>query len=213
MTKLLFKDLTLAAHPTMYVFTLLGCLVIVPSYPLTVIFMFGCLAQYITLTYSRETNDNWFTAVLPVTKREVVRARCLLAVLAQTAQLLLSVPFAVLRGMLNLPNNVVGIDANVAWYGIGFIIFAVFDLVFFPVYYRTGYKSGKAFILAMIPVVIMMAATEAAAHFPALGFLDSTAPCDLVRQIPLLIAGIVIYAAAMFAACRISENRFEKVNL
>ena len=213
MTKLLFKDLTLAAHPTMYVFVLLGCLVIVPSYPLTVIFMFGCLAQYITLTYSRETNDNWFTAVLPVTKREVVRARFFLAALAQTVQLFVSVPFAALRCMLNIPNNAVGIDANVAWYGIGFIIFAVFDLVFFPVYYRTGYKSGKAFILAMIPVVIMMAASEAASHFPALGFLDSTAPCDLVRQIPLLITGIVIYAAAMFTACRISENRFEKVDL
>ncbi len=63
--KLLFKDLTLAAHPTMYIFTLLGCLVIVPSYPMTVVFMFSCIAQYITFTYSRETNDNFFTAVLP----------------------------------------------------------------------------------------------------------------------------------------------------
>ena len=55
--KLLYKEWALAAHPTLYIFTLLGCLVMVPAYPYTVIFMFGCLAPYITFTYARETND------------------------------------------------------------------------------------------------------------------------------------------------------------
>ena len=40
--KLLYKELMLAAHPTSIVFAFLGCLVAVPAYPYTVIFMFGC---------------------------------------------------------------------------------------------------------------------------------------------------------------------------
>ena len=52
--KLLYKELALAAHPTSIVFAFLGCLVIVPAYPYTVIFMFGCLAPYLTFQYARE---------------------------------------------------------------------------------------------------------------------------------------------------------------
>ena len=46
--KLLYKELALAAHPTSIIFAFLGCLVVVPAYPYTVIFMFGCLAPYLT---------------------------------------------------------------------------------------------------------------------------------------------------------------------
>ena len=69
---LLYKEMRLAAHPTSIVFAFLGCLVLVPSYPYSVVFMFGCLAPYITFLNARETNDVWYTAVLPITKRESV---------------------------------------------------------------------------------------------------------------------------------------------
>ena len=41
-----------------------------------------------------------------------------------------SVPFTLLRNTMNIANNPVGLDATVAWYGFGFILYAVFDLVF-----------------------------------------------------------------------------------
>ena len=69
MMTLLYKEMRLAAHPTSIVFAFLGCLVLVPSYPYSVVFMFGCLAPYITFVNARETNDVWYTAVLPMTKR------------------------------------------------------------------------------------------------------------------------------------------------
>ncbi len=78
MMTLLHKEILLVAHPTSIVFALLGCLVLVPAYPYSVIFMFGCLAAYITFLNARETNDVWYTAVLPVTKRESVLGKCLL---------------------------------------------------------------------------------------------------------------------------------------
>ena len=70
MKTLLYKELRLTAHPTSVVFAFLGCLVLVPAYPYSVIFLFGCLAPYITLVNARETNDLWYTATLPMTKRE-----------------------------------------------------------------------------------------------------------------------------------------------
>ena len=211
MMTLLYKELRLCAHPTSVVFAFLGCLVLVPAYPYSVIFLFGCLAPYITFVNARETNDAWYTATLPVTKRESVRAKCLLTVSFQLFQLLFSVPFALLRRALVIPNNPVGIDATLAWYGFGLMIYAAFDLAFFPAFYKSGYKAGRAFVIASVPMLLGMIAVESAAHIPALAWLDSDAHWR--RQLPVLAAGMACYASLLPLACRISERRFERVDL
>lgn len=213
MTTLLNKELRLAAHPTSIVFAFLGCLVLVPAYPYSVIFMFGCLAPYLTFVNARETNDTWYTAILPVTKGESVLAKCLLVVSFQLFQLLISVPFAFLRNALHVSNNPVGLDATLAWYGFGLIVYAVFDLVFLSTFYQSGYRAGKAFILAAIPMVILMIAVEATARIPALVWLDSIQPEYLLRQLPILVVGIICYAMLLPLTCRISVKRFEQVDL
>ena len=210
---LLYKEMRLAAHPTSIVFAFLGCLVLVPSYPYSVVFMFGCLAPYITFVNARETNDVWYTAVLPITKRESVLGKCLLVVSFQLFQLLFSIPFAILRDAMNMANNPVGLDATVAWYGFGFFLYAVFDLLFLTAFYKSGYKAGKAFILAALPMVFLMVAIEAAAHIPALVWMDSRQPEHLLMQLPILLIGIASYGALVPFAYRISAKRFEKVDL
>lgn len=211
--KLLYKELMLAAHPVSIVFTFLGCLVFAPAYPYTVVFMFGCLAPYITFFYARETNDAWYIAILPVTKRESVKGKCQMIVSIQLFQLLISIPCVVLRGILEVENNPVGIDATVAWYGVGLIIYAVFDLVFFPAYYKNGYKAGKAFVIAAIPMLLLMVIVEGAVHIPKLAWLDSYAMQDLLWQLPILLIWIICYISLLSLACRISVKRFERVDL
>ncbi len=211
--KLLYKELSLAAHPTLFIFTMMGVLVLVPSYPYSVIFLFGCLAPYITFVNARENNDVWYTAILPVKKRETVMAKCLLILTSQLGQLLITIPFAFLRGYLKLPNNTVGMDANAAWFGFGLILFTLFDLVFFPAYYQSGYKAGRSFLLAMLPVVPLMIVIESIVHFPGMSWLDSVSAAALPKQFPILIAGILCYAGGMVLAYRIAAGRFEKVDL
>lgn len=213
MMTLLNKELRLAAHPSSLVFTFLGCLVLVPAYPYSVIFLFGCLAPYLTFVNARETNDTWYTVLLPVTKGESVRGKCLLTVSFQLFQLLFSVPFAFLRNILHIANNPVGLDATLAWYGFGLLVYAVFDLVFLPTFYKSGYKAGKAFLLAAIPLIVLMAAVEATTRIPALAWLDSSQPEHLLRQLPILITGVICYAALLPLACRSSVKHFEKVDL
>ena len=213
MMTLLYKEMRLAAHPTSIVFAFLGCLVLVPAYPYSVIFMFGCLAPYLTFLNARETNDVWYTAVLPVTKRESVLGKCLLVVFFQLFQLLFSVPFALLRNTLDIANNPVGLDATAAWYGFGLLLYAMYDLVFLTAFYKNGYKAGTAFVLAAIPMLLLMAASEAPAHIPALVWMDSCQPRHLLIQLPILMAGIVCYGLCVPLAYRISAKHFEKVDL
>lgn len=213
MFNLLYKELRLAAHPTYYIFILMGALVFVPSYPYTVVFLFGCLACFITFMYGRETNDIFYTALLPVKKRDTVKAKLLLIVLAQMVQLLLSLPFALMRVHVLPDGNPVGIEANVAYYGFGLIIFTVFNLLFVPRFFRTAHQVGNAFLVSMVPVSLCMIAVEVLAHVPALAWLDSVAPADLMKQLPILIAGIVIYAAGIWLAYNVGARRFERVDL
>lgn len=213
MTTLLYKEIRLAAHPTSIVFIFLGCLVLVPAYPYSVIFMFGCLAPYITFLNARETNDAWYTAILPVTKRESVLGKCLLIASFQLFQFLFSIPFAFLRSALNIENNPVGLDATLAWYGFGLTVYAVFDFVFISSFYKSGYKAGKAFLLASIPMVLLILMVEVMPHIPALTWLDSYQPKHLLMQLPILAAGFICYAALLLFAYRISVKRFNKVDL
>ena len=213
MMTLLYKEIRLAAHPTSIVFIFLGCLVLVPAYPYSVIFMFGCLAPYITFLNARETNDAWYTAILPVTKRESVLGKCLLIASFQLFQLLFSIPFAFLRSALNIENNPVGLDATLAWYGFGLTVYAVFDFVFISSFYKSGYKAGKAFLLASIPMVLLILMVEVMPHIPALTWLDSYQPKHLLMQLPILAAGFICYAALLLFAYRISVKRFNKVDL
>ena len=96
----------------------------------------------------------YYTSLLPVKKKDTVKAKVLLIVLAQMTQLLISLPFAVLRLYVLPDGNPAGIEANLAYYGFGFIIYAIFDLIFLTQFFKTAYKVGKAFILAIIPATL-----------------------------------------------------------
>ena len=213
MFDLLYKELRLAIHPSLYIFMCMGALVLIPAYPYGVVFFFGCLGLFQSFMFDRETRDVFYTALLPRPKRDVVKGKLLLAVFSQTVQLALSLPFAFLR-MLYLSNgNPVGIEPNAAYYGFGLMIYGIFNLVFFTRFYQTAYKAGIAFLIALIPATLGIVVMEAAVHFPGLGWLDGLDGASLMRQVPVLLAGIVIYAIANFLAYRIAAKRFERVDL
>lgn len=212
-SKLLYKELRLAAHPTMYIFTLLGALVLVPAYPYGLVFMFGSLAPSITFMYCRETRDMYYTLLLPVPKRAVVAGKCALTVSMQLTMLAVAAIFALLRTVIGADSNPVGIEPNVAYFGFGLTILAVFDFVFLTQFYKTAYKVGKAFALAMVPEIILILAMETSSHIPALALIDGTSAPELVTQLPILAAGAIIYAAVLLAAYKISARRFESVDV
>jgi hypothetical protein len=213
MFNLLYKELRLAAHPNLFIFTALGVLVIVPAYPYGMVFLFGCLAPFITFMYGRETNDIYYTALLPVKKSDTVKAKFLLVILAQITQLMISLPFAVLRLYVLPEGNPAGIEANVAYYGFGFITYAIFNYIFLTYFFKSAHKVGNAFILAIIPASLAVLLMEVIVHFPGFVWLDRVEPSFLVRQLPILFVGIVIYIVSIFAAFKVSVRRFERVDL
>lgn len=213
MSELLYKELRLAAHPSLYIFMCMGALLLIPAYPYGVVFFFGCLGLFQSFMFDRETRDVFYTALLPRPKRDVVKGKLLLAVFAQLVQLTLSLPFAFLRTLYLPDGNPVGMEPNAAWYGFGLMVYGIFNLVFFTQFYKTAYKAGTSFLIALIPTTLGIIAIEASVHFPGMGWLDGMDGASLLRQLPILLAGIVVYAAANALAYRIGARRFEQVDL
>lgn len=208
MKALLFKQFRLVANPTTYLFCLFPAMLLIPSYPYTVAFFYVTLGLFFTFQNGREQRDSDFTALLPVRKADSVIAAVVFCVIIQCLSLALAAGFGVLaRSLRPMGGNQAGIDANMALLGFGFLVFGMFNGVFLPSFYRTGYKVGASFLKASIGVFVVVALDVVLPHvFPRLDGYDP-------RQWQVLAASAVFYGAVTFAACRVAVARYEKVDL
>lgn len=215
MKDLLYKEFKLAQHPTMYMFPFLGAMLLIPSYMYFVAFIYTCLSVFLIFLTGRENKDVYFTVSLPVKKSDAVRARFTLIAIIEVSQIIVSVPFAILGHMINSQDNAAGIEANVALFGLVFIMYALLNVIFMPIFYKTAYKAGTAFLFAGIAVCIYIGIVEVAVQLFATlkTFIDTNAPDMMVKQVGVLIVGILIYMISTWIAYKISVKRFERVDL
>lgn len=215
MKNLLYKEWKLAVHPTGFIFLLMGPMLLIPNYPYYVAFFYQTLGIFFTFMNGNTTNDVFFTTLLPVRKRDVVKARLATVISLEVLQIVIAVPFAILRGMIVPAENLVGLDANLALFGMVFIMFGVFNVVFLPLFYRTAYKTGTPYLLATTVMTVVVLAAELAIQLtPALKqTLDTTAPAYTAIQMVVLLAGMLIFALLNAVAYRRSVHAFEKLDL
>lgn len=217
MKNLLYKEFRLAAHQTMYVFMLFVFMLLIPSYPYYISFFYMCLAIFFVFLSGRESNDIFYTVLLPIPKKNVVKARCLMIGLLELTQIVLSVPFAIIGMKIN-PNeegNLAGIEPNAAFYGFLFVMFAVFNIIMLPNFYKTAYKAGIPFVISCICMFIYIGVAEALVLIPSpiKDFLDTSDPAMFTKHLPILISGILIWIVIWIFTYKISAENFEKVDL
>ena len=214
MKALLYKQFRLVCHPMTPIFCLFGIMVLIPNYPYTVIFFYVMLGLFFTFLNIREQKDIYYSALLPVPKRDTVKAGCAFVVIIEVLSLVVLIPCSLLAVHLQPgKDNLVGLDPNLALLAAGFLLYAVFNAVFLPSFYANGYKVGVAFVKAVIPTTLAMIVLEALPHFPALGWLDDLDAATQVRLLPVLIGSILIYAGGMALTFWASAQRYEKVDL
>ena len=211
MKALLYKEFRLVCHPMTPIFCLFGVMVLIPNYPYTVIFFYVMLGLFFTFLNIREQKDIYYSALLPVPKRDTVKAGCAFVVIIQVLSLVVLIPCSLLAAHLQPgKDNLVGLDPNAALLTAGFLLYAVFNAVFLLSFYRTAYKVGVSFVKACIIMAVAAIIMEAAVHFPALSRFNGY---DLACQLPLLAAGLVIWCGSWPLIFRGAAARYEKVDL
>lgn len=215
MKLLIQKEWRLVVTPVPLLFLALSALVLVPSYPYYITFFYNSLGIFLMLQAARENRDVYYMALLPLGKREYVKARFLTVVSLQLLQALACVPFMLLRWRYAELNNPVGIEANLAFLGFGFVLMGLFALVFLPMHYQNAYDLGKPFVAACIVQFFAIVTLEVLDHVvPYLQTVcESCAPAELVQQLPVLLGGIAVWALLVWAAYRRSVRRFLQVDL
>ena len=214
MKALLYRQFRLACHPMAVVFAFFGVMLLIPSYPYTVIFFYVTLGIFFTFMNQREQNDLFYMSLLPVRKRDAVKVSVVFMAIIELGSLAIAAPFAMLSARINpAGGNAVGLDANAALFAAGLVLYAVFNAVFLPSFYRSGYKVGTAYLKAVIPTALVILVCEALPHFPALLWLNDTSTAGNLRQLPLLLAALVIYLATAPIIYRTAAKRYEQVDL
>jgi hypothetical protein len=216
MKTLLYKEFKLAAHPTTYLFLALCTMMLIPRYPGYAEFMYVCLSIFFIFLAGRENKDIFYTVLLPVRKRDVVKARCLMVALIELVQIALSVPFAILSNRISPDHgNMAGIDLNVAFFGLVFIFMSVFNIVFFPIFYRSAQKVGISLAVGGGAILLYYFAVEMLVWIPSpvSTFLDTLAPEMMVKHLPILLAGMAVWVLTWILTYNRSAANFEKVDL
>ncbi len=213
MKKLLYKEFRLSVQPQAYFLILLGALLLIPEYPYFIAFMYVFITIPIIFVVCKEYKDIYFTALLPVRKRDIVKARFMSIIAIELAQILFAVPFAFINKALYPQGNPAMLDVNLALFGFVFIIYAIFNLIFLPGVYKRANKTFLPTALGVIAAILFGALVECLLWFvPAFKLFFDT-PGVLNGQILTLTAGIILYAAANLLAYRKAAAYFEKTDV
>lgn len=212
MKNLLYKEFILAIHPMFFLVLLLGALLLIPEwvYFLAPMYFFLIVLPNI-FGMGKASNDIGFSAMLPVKRGDIVKARVFSVIILEVLQILVTAIFAVIN-LLIYPKGNGLIDANAAYIGFVFIIFAIFNIIFFPMFYKTAYKIGLPVVLANAAAIITAAGIELLIIFvPEFKIFDGRE--NLIAHFSALAGGIIVFALLSVIALKMSVKRFENVNL
>lgn len=215
MKNLLLKEFKLAMHPTALIFLSFSVMLIIPNYPYYVTFFYTGLAIFFTCLGGRENHDIFYTMLLPVRKKDIVRSRFTYVIIMELLQIILAIPFAVLRQSFNIPGNQVGMDANISFFALSFIMLGIFNFIFLKIYYKDVKKVGFAFAVSSAVMFLYIIIAEASVHVVPFvrDCLDTKDTKYLFYKMILLLAGILIYIILNILAYKKSVKEFEMLDL
>ena len=217
MKALLNKEIKLASSLITWLFLAFSLMTMIPGYPILVGAFFLGLGLFQSFQNWRENNDILYTALLPVKKTDVVKAKFEFVVMVQVLFFALSLILTILRITVLKDSRVyvnnVMMNANQFYLGGILLVFAVFNLVFICGFFKTAYKFARPFVSFAILSFIVIAIAEALHHIPGLEFLNKTDTSGDVRMWIILLACAAVYILVTLLACRRSMKLFEQIDL
>ena len=212
--KLLMKEWKLCIHPTAYIMLLCAALILVPGYPYGVSCFYMGLAIFFICLTARENHDATYTLMLPVSRGDAVKGRILFCTLLEVIDLLVMGVFILIKYAIGTVPNPAGLDAGLALIGDGMIIFAIFNLIFFPIYYTDINKPGKAFGFAAAAVFLWIILEIISTYtVPFFQMLDTPDPRNMSDKALFTLTGLALFLAGTAKSIQLSTKKFEEVDL
>ena len=218
MLNLIRKELALCMHPTAFIFLSFAALVFVPNYPYEVIFFFSCLSVFFCCMKTRENGDIAFSCSLPVKKEHIPLAKMLVVFGLQGIILLLVGIIGAVKGAV-LPEeqyvNQAGISANLALVGNGAVLLGVFNLIFFPRYFKSPDKIGAPFVIGSVAVFLLIGVFIVLRWATPLYSitLNGLNSANTGAKVLACITCLLVYLFLTTMCCKFSMKNFVKVDI
>ncbi len=217
MIKLLKKEMKLAASPLSYIFIAFGLMAFLPGYPILVSAFFVCLGLFQSFQCMREANDITYTALLPVAKGDIVRAKYVFCIMIEFCYFILtSVPVLIRMTVLSevsvYRNNAL-MNANLVYLGFVLLILGLFNLIFVGGFFKTAYKFSKPFVAFIIAAFLVVGVGEMLFHIPIFSALNAFGFTHIGLQASVLTMGIAAFILLTSVSLHWSIKNFEKIDL
>ncbi|HZG76789.1 MAG TPA: ABC-2 transporter permease [Paenibacillus sp.] len=217
MFNLLMKDLKLGVHPFFFVMPLLtGALMLVPGWIYFVVLLYFCCITIPNMFAGYKTqNDLMFTAMMPVSKKDIVKARVAVIVILELLHIVIAMFYGMITSRL-YPEMVYYFFApSLGFWGLCFVMLAIFNIYFISMYYKTAYKYGAATCISIAAALLFAGAAQwmgiqnafVSDIFYSAG-VDNTA-----IHASILVAGVLIFMAFTMIAYRVATIRFLRVEV
>ena len=227
MKTLLYKEFRLCLVFQIPLFVAFVLMLLIPSYPYLVAGFFFCNAIFYSFMQASADNDILLSALLPVSKADVVRGKVAFAAVLQLAWLLILLPVVFLAHLLNPAGNAAGVDAGFTLMGGVLVLFGIFNRVFIPRWFVEPHKGGKHFLIAALAVFAWILVFEgffivcgaARNALPLFGWVEThldcfpSDPAAWTAQGLFLAVGALVYAALTALTCRRAIRLFQQVDL
>lgn len=216
MIDLLYKEYKLFWHSYALVYLLFGALLLIPSWPYFVALSYIIWIGFSTAFFTGRSNqDIFFSVSLPVRKKDTVLARVSSVAIMEILQIIAAIPFAVINYAVYHNDNTAGMNPNFAFFGFIFIMYAIFNIIYLPGFYKTAYNVGKPMIIAITASLVFAAIFNVAVMLvPVLRTnLNGLGADHLAGQLTVLFTGIALFTGLTWLSYKISAKRFDKVDL
>ena len=128
MKNFLVKEIKLCLSAVNYLFLFFVAMIIIPNYPCYVPFFYLCLSIFFIFNNAELNKDIQYSMILPITKKDMVKSRCILVCVYEIAGALFTIPFAIIIKKFVPQGNQAGIDSNAAFFG--FVLFLITIFIF-----------------------------------------------------------------------------------
>ena len=192
-----------------------GMLMLIPVYPRFISPFYILIFIIQTLGYEAEYGQKQFSAILPITKTEYVRAKTLAIVMYESAAILFTVPFAVISA--NLFSNFDSfsfIPPNLTCLFQVLLSMSVFNILVINADFKDHFKVTPAFWGGMLLYAVISGTIEVIVQsIPALGFMMGISAHDLLLQLPFAAFAIIVFALTAYISYRSAARNYEKAEI
>jgi len=228
MKNLLYKELRLAMHPVCYLFTFLfPILVLIPNYPLFVatLYIVPILSVlFLGAQKGKQSNDLFYTALLPVRKKDIVKGRMGSVLFMEfgtliMTSLLIPIKMVIEKAMpvipgqpgMNLPG--MGSATYVSTLAFAILGYAIVNTFFFLMFYKSGRSITAPTLLSTFIYIPFVCLFTLILPLTVKGYTEHFFAAKIGFQFIYLGVALIIFMAVNYLVYRKASRELEKADL